>query len=131
MLLGVAEVEDRPAEEPELDTGLDLQAGIGGDRLLEACDIGGVLVLPAHLRRQAGQRQAGVGHPGDAFESLRASGLEVIGRIIMSRRLLGQGAAPGGVGPPSVEHVLMACGSRDSFIVLLLVVRAGMPRANG
>ena len=104
MLVFVAEVEDRPAEEPELDAGLDLQAGGGRDGLFETGDIRGVFVLPAHLRGQAGHRQFGLGHLHDPVQGLRACRVEIIGRIVVRRRILGQGAAAtASFGPVSVE----------------------------
>lgn len=46
VLLG-AELEDRRPEQPPLDAGLDLQAGVGEHELLEPCEVGAVVVLPA------------------------------------------------------------------------------------
>ena len=111
VLVRVAEVEDRTAEEAELDAGLDLQARRGGDRLLESGDRAGVLIGPAQGLRQCGERKFGGGHETDGCERVRPRRLEVVGGIEVGGLVEGELASQvSGVGPGTVEDRLDGCG---------------------
>ncbi|SII78820.1 Uncharacterised protein [Mycobacteroides abscessus subsp. abscessus] len=110
VLVGVAEVKNRPAEEAELDAGLDLEARRGGHRLLEPGDSARMFVRPAEGGGKRGHGEFGGGHESDGGERRRPGRLEVVGRVEMGGLIEGElPAEVPGVGPVAVEDGLDGC----------------------